>query len=164
MVRSRANMSGRTISTSQLLDLFPDQKAARKYLEGRLLTSGATCPECKTRGRITKRKSRLLPLQRMQTRFHNPYRDNFRAVACALTKVAIRDVPASHRAQGHLLNPVGERDRGYSEVGVVHPSPAPRGLRRQEQRSGVPAGRGACGQWHLLRRSETRALWRLPPC
>lgn len=50
-------MSGRTISTFQLLDLFPDQQAARKYLEGRLWPSGVTCPECKTRERITKRKA-----------------------------------------------------------------------------------------------------------
>jgi transposase-like protein len=49
-------MSRSTISTFQLFDLFPDQQAARKYLEGRLWPSGATCPECKTRERITNRK------------------------------------------------------------------------------------------------------------
>jgi transposase-like protein len=49
-------MSRSTISTFQLFELFPDQQAARKYLEVRLWPSGATCPECKKGERITNRK------------------------------------------------------------------------------------------------------------
>jgi transposase-like protein len=56
VLSSRANMSRSTISTFQLFDLFPDQQTARNYLEGRLWPSGAACPECKTRERITNRK------------------------------------------------------------------------------------------------------------
>lgn len=49
-------MSRSTISTLQLFELFPDQLAARKYLEGRLWPGGAMCPACKTSERITNRK------------------------------------------------------------------------------------------------------------
>ena len=57
MVLSRATMSSTTISTFQLFELFPDQQAARKYLEARLWPSGATCPACKSLGRITARRN-----------------------------------------------------------------------------------------------------------
>lgn len=39
----------RSISTFELFALFPDQEAARVYLEGRLWPNGVTCPTCKTR-------------------------------------------------------------------------------------------------------------------
>jgi transposase-like protein len=45
-----------TISTFQLFDLFPDQEAARKYLEGRLWPNGVTCPTCHAGERITTRR------------------------------------------------------------------------------------------------------------
>lgn len=45
-----------TISTFQLFKMFPDQEAARKYLETRLWPKGATCPTCKSTERITARK------------------------------------------------------------------------------------------------------------
>jgi len=48
-------MSRGTISTFQVFELFPDQHAARKYLEHRLWPSGATCPECGKGERITGR-------------------------------------------------------------------------------------------------------------
>lgn len=35
-----------TISTFQLFKLFPDQEAARVYLESRLWPNGARCPVC----------------------------------------------------------------------------------------------------------------------
>jgi transposase-like protein len=56
MVGRRAKMSRSTISTFQVFELFPDQGAARKYLERRLWPSGATCPECGKSERITSRK------------------------------------------------------------------------------------------------------------
>jgi len=49
-------MSRSTISTLQLFELFPDQLAARRYLEGHLWPGGAVCPACKTNQRITHRK------------------------------------------------------------------------------------------------------------
>lgn len=50
------SMSRSTISTFKLLELFPDEPSARKYLEGRLWKDGVTCPECKSKERITIRK------------------------------------------------------------------------------------------------------------
>ena len=49
-------MSRSTISTFKLFELFPDEPTARKYLEGRLWKDGVTCPECKSKERITVRK------------------------------------------------------------------------------------------------------------
>jgi transposase-like protein len=49
-------MSRSTISTFKLFELFPDEPIARKYLEGRLWKDGVTCPECKSKERITARK------------------------------------------------------------------------------------------------------------
>jgi transposase-like protein len=46
-------MSQSTISTYQLFDLFPDEEAARVYLEGRLWPSGPVCPACGTGERIS---------------------------------------------------------------------------------------------------------------
>jgi transposase-like protein len=45
-----------TISTFQLLELFPNAEAARIYLEGRLWKDGCKCPTCKSGERITVRK------------------------------------------------------------------------------------------------------------
>jgi transposase-like protein len=49
-------MSRSTISTFKLFEMFPDQDAARKYLEARLWPKGVTCPTCKGKERITTRK------------------------------------------------------------------------------------------------------------
>jgi transposase-like protein len=49
-------MSRSTISTFKLFELFPDELSARKYLESRLWKDGVTCPECKSKERITIRK------------------------------------------------------------------------------------------------------------
>ncbi len=51
-----ANMSRSTISTFQLFELIPDEKAAIAYLEGRLWKNGPICPKCKGVERITLRK------------------------------------------------------------------------------------------------------------
>ena len=45
-----------TISLLQLFEMFPDQEAARVYLEGRLWPHGVKCPTCKSGDRITTRK------------------------------------------------------------------------------------------------------------
>lgn len=45
-----------TISTFQLFKMFPDQEAARVYLEARLWPSGPRCPICAGLDRITTRK------------------------------------------------------------------------------------------------------------
>lgn len=45
-----------TISTLQLFEMFPNQEAARKYLEGRLWANGVKCPTCGSGERITNRK------------------------------------------------------------------------------------------------------------
>jgi transposase-like protein len=50
-------MSRSTISTFQLTALFPDEEAARKYLEDRLWPDGPMCPSCKSLERITTRKN-----------------------------------------------------------------------------------------------------------
>ncbi len=49
-------MSKSTISTFQLFEMFPDQKTARIYLEGRLWPNGPRCPVCGLSERITARK------------------------------------------------------------------------------------------------------------
>ncbi len=46
-------MSRSTISTFQLFELFPDEDAARKYLEDRLWPSGPVCPDCKSGERVS---------------------------------------------------------------------------------------------------------------
>jgi transposase-like protein len=49
-------MSKSTISTFQLFEMFPNQEAARVYLEGRLWPNGPRCPVCGMGERITERK------------------------------------------------------------------------------------------------------------
>jgi transposase-like protein len=44
-----------TISTFQLFQMFPDQEAARRYLEGRRWPNGPVCPVCQSGERITAR-------------------------------------------------------------------------------------------------------------
>lgn len=51
-------MSKSTISTFQLFALFPDEDAARLYLEARLWPDGPVCPECHSGARITVRAHR----------------------------------------------------------------------------------------------------------
>jgi transposase-like protein len=48
-------MSKSTISTFELFAMFPDQEAARSYLEGRLWPNGPRCPVCGMGERITAR-------------------------------------------------------------------------------------------------------------
>ncbi len=48
-------MSKSTISTFELFAMFPDQEAARTYLEGRLWPQGPRCPVCGLGERITPR-------------------------------------------------------------------------------------------------------------
>jgi len=50
-------MSQSTISTFQLFALFPNEKAARKYIEKRRWADGVFCPCCGTLDRITVRKN-----------------------------------------------------------------------------------------------------------
>ena len=50
-------MSKTTISTFELFKMFPDQEAARIYLEGRLWPDGPCCPVCGLGERITARKN-----------------------------------------------------------------------------------------------------------
>jgi transposase-like protein len=49
-------MSKSTIWTFELFAMFPDQEAARSYLEGRLWPNGPRCPVCGLGERITARK------------------------------------------------------------------------------------------------------------
>lgn len=49
-------MSRSTISTFQLFQAFPNEEAARLYLESRLWPDGVRCPNCKSGDRITTRK------------------------------------------------------------------------------------------------------------
>lgn len=49
-------MSKSTISTYQIFKMFPDEEAARSYIEGRRWPSGAVCPACQEAKRITPRK------------------------------------------------------------------------------------------------------------
>lgn len=51
-------MSKSTISTFELFKLFPDQDAARLYLEGRLWPQGPKCPCCGLGERVTARKGK----------------------------------------------------------------------------------------------------------
>jgi transposase-like protein len=50
-------MSKSTISTFKLFETFPDEEAARQYLEARLWPEGVKCPDCKNGERITVRKA-----------------------------------------------------------------------------------------------------------
>ena len=49
-------MSKSTISTFKLFEIFPDEEAARQYLEDRLWPDGAKCPTCAATDRLTTRK------------------------------------------------------------------------------------------------------------
>src|SRR5882672_12810394 len=49
-------MSKSTISTFKLFEIFPDEEAARQYLEDRLWPNGAKCPTCAATDRLTTRK------------------------------------------------------------------------------------------------------------
>mgnify|MGYP001609856778 CR=1 FL=1 len=49
-------MSQSTISLFELAAMFPNEEAARVYIEGRRWPEGATCPTCQGRERITVRK------------------------------------------------------------------------------------------------------------
>lgn len=50
-------MSRSTISTYQMFQLFPDEAAARTYLENRRWPEGVVCPHCQGAERITARKN-----------------------------------------------------------------------------------------------------------
>ena len=50
-------MSKSTISTFQLFQMFPDEEAARKHIEGCRWPKGAVCPTCQGNERITPRKA-----------------------------------------------------------------------------------------------------------
>ncbi len=50
-------MSRSTISAYQVFELFPDEAAARTYLEGRRWPTGVVCPHCQEAKRITTRKN-----------------------------------------------------------------------------------------------------------
>jgi len=50
-------MSRSTISTYQVFKMFPDQEAARTYLEQRRWSNGVICPCCQEAKRITPRKN-----------------------------------------------------------------------------------------------------------
>jgi transposase-like protein len=50
-------MSRSTISTFQLFKMFPDEKAARSYIEARRWPDGTICPSCQEAKRITPRKN-----------------------------------------------------------------------------------------------------------
>ncbi len=54
----QANMSRSTISTFQILNLFPDEQSAYAYVEKRLWPNGPVCPRCKSTERIAKRNGR----------------------------------------------------------------------------------------------------------
>ena len=49
-------MSRSTISTYQVFEMFPDEAAARAYLEARRWSDGVICPHCDEAKRITPRK------------------------------------------------------------------------------------------------------------
>jgi transposase-like protein len=51
-------MSKSTISTFQLFERFPDQEAARVYIEAQLWPNGPRCPVCGLGERITARKGK----------------------------------------------------------------------------------------------------------
>jgi transposase-like protein len=50
-------MSRSTISTFKLFETFPDEEAARQYLEARLWPEGVKCPDCGNKDRITVKKA-----------------------------------------------------------------------------------------------------------
>jgi transposase-like protein len=50
-------MSRSTISTYQVFQMFPDEGAARTYLEARRWPNGVICPDCQDSKRITPRKN-----------------------------------------------------------------------------------------------------------
>ena len=50
-------MSRSTISTFRVFELFPDQEAARLYLESRLWPNGPVCPVCNSSQRLTTRRA-----------------------------------------------------------------------------------------------------------
>jgi transposase-like protein len=62
-------MSKSTISTFEILTMFPDQEAARTYLEGQLWPNGPMCPVCGLGERITVRKGGFFRCNQCQEDF-----------------------------------------------------------------------------------------------
>ena len=50
-------MSRSTISTYEIFEKFPNENAAREYLEGRRWPDGVACPKCDEAKKITPRKN-----------------------------------------------------------------------------------------------------------
>src|ERR1035438_8983165 len=119
-------MSGSTISTFKLLEMFPDEETARTYLEGRLWPSGPICPRCKSGERITARtRGRVQTLQCVPVRFHGSHRYGLWPFSCTPSQVDLRYVSARDGTQGHFLDPIVEGTRHHSKISVVRPSQAP---------------------------------------
>jgi len=128
----KGQMSRGTISTFQVFELFPDQHAARKYLEHRLWPSGATCPGCGKGERITGRNGDFYRCNACKLDFTVRTGTIFERSHVPLHKWLYAMYLLVHGAQGNLFNSVGERDRYHSEIGMVRPSPAPRSLWRSQ--------------------------------
>ena len=123
-------MSRSTISTFQLFAAFPDEETARTYLEGRLWADGVKCPECKGKERITERKNgyyRCNPCRldftiRTGTIFERSHVPLHKWVYAMYLVVTSRKGISSLQLSRRLA---------HSEVGMVRPASAPRGLRNQ---------------------------------
>jgi transposase-like protein len=59
-VRLVLNMCKDTISTFELMQKFPDNESARKYIETRRWRNGVTCPSCNNSEKITARSGKRI--------------------------------------------------------------------------------------------------------
>ena len=65
-------MNRTTISLIELFNRFPDQEAARSYMEAQRWPEGTVCPHCAETERIHNR-GWLLPLQRLPGGLHRAH-------------------------------------------------------------------------------------------
>ena len=122
-----------TISTFELFKLFPDQEAARLYLERRRWNGTPVCPHCSCFGKITVRGGKRLGYYRCRDcgeEFTVRTKSIFERSHVPLHKWVYAMVSCCHRPQGHFIPATLQGDRRDAEDSMVHARPPPRCLRR----------------------------------
>ena len=122
-------MSKSTISTFELFAMFPDQEAAREYLEARLWPNGARCPVCGLGDRITVRTGGYYRCNqckedftvRTGTIFERSHVPLHKWIYAMYLLVTARKGISSHATR--------QGNRDHAKVSLVRPAPLARSLR-----------------------------------